>query len=619
MILQALADYYDVLQDKGLIPPLGWEMIGVSFALDIGADGILKQIVSLEAPRRRGTKEVLAPVAKKLPSHLERTSGVVANFLCHNSAYMLGIDAKEKSQRALKCFKASRDLHRKLLDGVESPCAKAVLNFFDKWDSSKRHHLLETDPNLKAYYDSYEVYIRKLNDFNSVDGPNEGAKKPEPPKFPYDGKNFVFMFDGMWAQEDPALAEAWNKRHLDLRNSNGDGTESVCLVTGKIGPISETHPRIKNVRGSQSSGAALVSFNEPAFCSYGKKQNLNAPVGSQSAMKYTVALNHLLGDDSHKFFVGDTTVVFWARNGEPAYQDAVFGSLNPDGTYSEEDLGKMLRSLGKGGMIDFNQEQLDPDMQFFILGLSPNAGRISVRFFIRDSFGAFLDNIRKHYDRLEIIAPKYDKHQYLSPWQLLQETVNNKADNPQPAPGLAGELLRSVLSDTRYPATLLNGVALRIRAEQNVTRGRAAILKAYYLKNTDEKLSPEEVLTVSLSPNSHSVPYTLGRMFSVLEMIQEDANRPIKIKTTIRDRYFNSASSTPAHVFPTLMNLAQKHLKKLENGKRIYYENQLLDLMSVLGESYPVRMSLPEQGAFQLGYYHQTQSRYTKKEDKENV
>ena len=193
-------------------------------------------------------------------------------------------------------------------------------------------------------------------------------------------------------------------------------------------------------------------------------------------------------------------------------------------------------------------------------------------------------------------------------------------------PDLAGEVLRAVLMNTRYPATLLNGVTLRIRAEREITRGRAAVLKAYYrkLQETIKRENPdipEEVLQVSLNPNTNNIPYTLGRLFSVLEAIQESANPGVN--ATIKDKYFNSAAATPAVIFPVLTNLAQKHLKKLSSSNRglsISYEKQLTELFSKFdGTEYPARMNLPQQGSFQLGYYHQTQARYQKKEEKEHV
>ena len=247
-------------------------------------------------------------------------------------------------------------------------------------------------------------------------------------------------------------------------------------------------------------------------------------------------------------------------------------------------------------------------------------------FFLHNTFGGFLRSVQAHYDRLEIVRPVYDRFETLPLWKLLSETVNQNSRDKSPAPDLAGEVLRAVLTDTRYPATLLNGVVLRIRAEREVTRGKAAILKAYYRKlqeagSRENPDIPEEVLQVSLNPDANNIPYTLGRLFSVLEVIQESANPGLN--ATIKDKYFNSAAATPAVIFPVLTNLAQKHLKKLRGSNRglsIVYDKQLTELFSKLdGTEYPARLNLPQQGSFQLGYYHQTQARYQKKEEQEHV
>ena len=239
-----------------------------------------------------------------------------------------------------------------------------------------------------------------------------------------------------------------------------------------------------------------------------------------------------------------------------------------------------------------------------------------MRFFLKNSFGAFIRNIQAHQQRLEIVRPSFDKFETIPLWKLLDETVNQNSRDKSPTPGMAGETLRAILNNTCYPASLLNGTVLRIRAEREITRGRAAILKAYYLKNPHPDI-PKEVLTVSLNPDSTNIPYNLGRLFSVLEAIQSSTNPGIN--ATIKDKYFNSASATPSRVFPLLMNLAQKHLRKLDKGRSISYSKQLTELTGKLGETFPDRLSLPQQGAFQLGYYHQTQARYTKKEEAEHV
>lgn len=577
MILQTLTAYYQTLADRGEIALPGWSKVKVSFALCIADDGVLEQIIPLLTEQPKGKKTVLAPRSFTLPAPVKRSSGVAANFLCDNSSYMLGIDSKGKPQRSAACFAACKDLHETLLDGIDSPAAKAVLAFFRAWQSEQA-----------AAYPALAANMEEI----------------------LAGANLIFQYNGCFIHEDPLIRRVWDAYY----QTSGDGPEMVCLVTGQKGSVESIHPAIKNVSGAQSSGAALVSFNAPAFCSYGKEQNCNAPTSKYAAFAYTTALNHLLADRDHVYRMGDTTVVCWAKSGGNVYQN-IFGwaCMGQSPSYSLNDLQSALQNLCAGQAVLFDEERLSPDMEFYILGLSPNAARLSVRFFLRDTFGTFLRNAQAHQTRLEIVKPAYDKFDTLPLWKLLDETVNQNARDKTPAPNLAGEVLRAVLNNTPYPATLRNGVALRIRAEREVTRGRAAILKAYYLKNTHPDV-PKEVLTVSLNPDSTNPAYNLGRLFSVLEAAQEAANPGIN--TTIKDKYFGSASATPGHVFPVLLKLAQSHLKKLDGGLRTYYDKQITELLAKLGESYPVRLNMHQQGSFQLGYYHQTQMRYAKKEEK---
>lgn len=580
MILQALVEHYEDLAAQGKLARPGWSDANISYALYINDAGELEQVASLKNEVERGKKKVLAPRTMSLPAPVKRSSGVASNFLWDNSSYILGADEKGKPQRSLECFAVCKTLHHQILDGVDSPPAQAVLAFFDHWDpeQAREHPALED----------------KLQDILA-------------------GANLVFRYDGDYPQEDPKIRTAWENYY----NTSEDNPEMVCLVTGKKGTVEAVHPSVKGLAGAQSSGAALVSFNGGAFCSYGREQSFNAPTSKYAAFAYTSALNHLLADREYVGRIGDTTVLFWASGGQRAYQSFSMASLfGAPSTYSVSDLQKMVLDLCQGKPVLFEETQLDPNTTFYILGLSPNAARLSVRFFQKNSFGEFVRNIQAHQERLEIVRPVFDKFEVLPLWKLLDETVNQKSRDKSPVPGMAGETLRAILNDTPYPATLLNGVSLRVRAEREITRGRAAILKAYYLKNPHPDI-PKEVLTVSLNPDSNNIPYTLGRLFSVLEAIQSSANPGIN--TTIKDKYFNSASATPSRVFPTLINLAQKHLRKLDKGFDISYSKQLTDLTAKLGETFPDRLSLPQQGAFQLGYYHQTQARYTKKEEREHV
>ena len=563
MILQALTRYYEDLLQRGEIAAPGWSPAKISFALCLDKDGQVTQVIPTMEEVTMGKKTVLRPQSMILPSAVKRTVGIASNFLWDNSAYLLGVDQKGKPERSRDCFRVAASLHHAV----------------DTWQPKKAME----HPALSGQYETISA-----------------------------GGNLLFRVDGRYVHEDAVIREAW-QRYRD--GADEDAVRMQCLVTGREDEIPATHPAIKGVWDAQSRGAALVSFNAPAFCSYGREQNYNAPVGKYAAFAYTAALNHLLADRDNVQVIGNTTIVCWAEGADPVYPDTfmAFMSGNMPSTISNNALRAALKNLAKG--LPCEELGVDPNRTFYILGLAPNAARLSVRFFLRDSFGRLMRNVNDHYERLEIVKPAYAKPGVLSLWALLRETVRDPKKQV-PSPAMAGATARAVFSGGLYPASLLEAVMLRIRAERNITWGRAAIIKAYYLKNP-HKDCPEEVLTVSLNEASTNIPYTLGRLFSVYEAAQQAANPGIN--TTIKDKYFNSAAAMPASIFPVLNNLYQKHLRKLETGQRVYFDKQVSALKGVLSESYPTRMTLAQQGAFDLGYYHQTQKRYTKKEENENV
>lgn len=573
MILQALTRLFEDLARQGKIARPGWSPAKISYALCLDENGRLENVVPLLSEVLVGKKTQLRPTPMELPSPVTRTVGILPNFLWDNSSYLLGVDEKGKPERSLSCFRACGELHHRLLDCVDSPTAKAILAYFDTWQP-------ENAQSHPALADCWQELMK--------------------------GGNLIFRVDGVFAQDDPAIRFAWNASYADVQ-----GEKQQCLVTGNPDVAEPVHPAVKGVAGAQSSGAALVSFNAPAFCSYGKEQSLNAPVGKYAAFAYTAALNYLLADKPNVHRIGDTTIVCWAEGAEPQYSLfaglSLFGDVLPEGL-SDRDLHSALKNLAQG--LPSEELKLDPCRPFYILGLAPNAARLSVRFFCRNSFGTLMKNVNDHHQRMEIVGNRYA---IVPLWAMLRETVNLNTTDKSPSPVMAGATARAIFMGTAYPAALLEATMLRIRAEREITPGRAAILKAYYLKNPNA-LCPKEVLTVSLNENSTNIPYTLGRLFAVYEALQESANPGIN--ATIKDRYFNSASATPATIFPILDNLCQKHLRKLDTGLRISYDRQIGKLKDVLGESYPVRLSLPEQGSFNLGYYHQKQFRYTKKEEK---
>ena len=588
MILQALTAYYEQLVRQGKLSAPGWDdSFKVSYELRLNDAGQLLRVVSLLTEKTVGKKTILAPRAMRVPAHEKRSSGIAANFLCDNSTYLLGADEKGKPERSADCFKACAKLHHTILDGVDSPAARALLAYFDSWDPAQAaaHPLLA------------EQWKEITGNANLI--------------FGYEAADHSHSF----VNDDPAIQNAWQTHYNDR---SADSDMGQCLITGKYAPIERTHPNISGVPGAQSSGAALVSFNAPAFCSYGHEQGDNAPVSKYAAFAYTTALNRLLADRSHCKHVGDTTILCWAENAEPVYQDAMsmflFGADEATGI-QESDVQAALKRLSAGQTVPFLEKELSPDQHFYLLGLAPNAARLSVRFFLRDTFGSFAQNLQKHAEEMEIDCSEKEKFRTLPIWAVVNETTRTVPGQPaKPSPQLAGDLLRAVLTGGRYPATLLNGVTLRIRAEQNVTRGRAAVIKAYYLRNYPTELN-KEVYTVSLNETTN-VPYLLGRLFSVLEAVQKAANPGIN--TTIKDRYFNAACATPGMSFPTLLRLSQKHLRKLNDGLATHYDKQITELMAQLPESgFPARLSLPDQGKFTIGYYHQTQKRYVKKNEEE--
>ena len=582
MILQALVQHYENLAGQDKVSKPGWCHAKVSYLIDLKEDGTIKEIIPLKREEERGKKKVWVSETICVPEMVTRSSGVSANFLCDNAKYFLGIDADGTGQRVIECFQAAKARHLSILKDSESMMAKAICRYFEHWNPETA----QENPVVKEHWE-------ELND----------------------GGNLIFGMGGHYAQDDEQIKRIWEKQ----QEQKEEGQVGTCLVTGQKTKIARIHRGIKGVPGAQSSGAALVSFNAPAFESYGKEQSYNAPVGQYAEFAYTTALNYLLNQREYRFPMGDSMVVFWAESGEQEYQRIFFSSLDPQPD-NQEQIRKVFENLKRGIWVDLEDINLDMNQKFYILCLAPNAARLSVRFFYQNSFGNILKNIAKHYSRMEIVRPSWENRAYLGIRQMLMETVNQKSKDKSPVPNMAAMVLKAVLSDDRYPASLYTDTLIRIRAEQGkVTCGRAAIIKAFLIQNYKWK---EGEGCMGLNVECKEPAYVLGRLFAILEFIQKDANPGIN--TTIRDRYFNSACTTPASVFPVLIKLKNSHIKKLEResgGTKIYYEKLLTELMGNLavegkGTGFPQRLSLEEQGKFMLGYYHQIQKKYEKKEDK---
>lgn len=608
MILQALVRCYEALAERGELEKPGWSPVKVSWGLELDADGQVKSLLLMGGTDAKG-KQI--PRVMKLPDPVKRSSGVAANFLCDNSAYVLGVDAKGKPERTRECFAACARKHQDVLKDVRHPTAKAILNFFERWKPENAACHPAIQPNLEA--------LLKGGNIVFVTHDAEGELQ--------------------LAQDVPEIRRAWDEAYA----KSDDAVMGRCLVTGEEGPIAILHPSIKGVMGAQSSGASLVSFNAPAFESYGKEsardnqgQGRNAPVGKYAAFAYGAALNYMVGQADFHGRLGDTTLVYWAEGADPAYGSAFMAMMGMGGEdkneITQKELSGVLTALCGGHTVKWANVPLKPENRFYILGLAPNASRLSVRFFLQDSFDAFVKHYQKHQERLNIVRPAFDERETLSMWALLRETVNPNSRDKSAQPQLVGEMLRAVLTGLLYPSALYTQTEIRLRAEKEINRGKAAIIKAYLLRNIVEQQKDQthvykEVLDVELNEQSTYLPYRLGRLFAVLEALQSEAfkdnnNRDSKPNTTIKDQFFSSACATPVVAFPIIVGRAQNHLRKLKaknkEGLARYYSGMMDEIIGNFGESYPAHLSLEDQGIFQIGYYHQRQRMYAKKEEKDN-
>lgn len=586
MILQALAECYEQLARENKVGRDGWSTAKVSYAITIDEEGNFKGIQSLMVPEARGKKQVLVPISREVPLKKERCGSKVSpDFMCDNARYLLGAwsnsgteDKIDKNRKkAQEYFHAASEYHQELLESVDSKEARSICLFFQKWDFEQ--HRDEIDISLEDLLAASNLVFRSYETMNEL-------------------------------QENEKIMGAWNQYYQE----NREGEKKRCLVTGQVAPIARLHPWIKGVCGAQPRGVILVSFNKPSSDSYGKSQGANAPVSEYAAVAYGKALNYLLEKKEFHKSIGDTTMVYWADTGEEEYSDFFLELLGEAEESDEDKLIDVMQSIAKGNPCRYKESDMNPDRKFYILGLSPNAARLSVRFFYAGTFGNMIKNIESHYKRLEIQMPAFLKKKYPSARSILFETVNKKSSKKEIQPILTGGFMNAILSDTLYPKAIFTNIMIRIRADKEINRNRAAMIKAYIMKNIPQM--KEAVNFMGLNEHSENVPYNLGRLFETLEEIQSEAYDKKDLNTTIKDKYFNSACATPAVVFPILLKLSNSHmrvLKREKTGKYVFLSERMAKLLGSFQEEFPKQLSLEEQGTFIVGYYHQLQKKFEKK------
>ena len=619
MILQSLYQLYKRLSedpDNGLPMP-GYSLQNISFCVVINPDGSLVEIQpcrteSIEIGKNGKEKKTTRPLSLLVPGQAKPPGqGLNPCFLWDNTGYMLGFkptDAKkseadqEKERiRAIASFEAFQTRHIEAEARIAEPIFSSVCRFLEKWSPENA--------------DNHPI----LKDITSGFG--------------------VFQISGQtrFVHQTPVIADWWKQQSTLIAGAE----TAFCLVTGAINPVALTHePAIKGVKDAQSSGAKLVSFNEKAYESFGKEdgrkvgQGRNAPVSEEAAFAYCNALNWLLAN--RRFRIGDATTVFWTAAPTPAeeiFPWMISGVPDAEDLETKQRIQTILERISCGTLA--SDDLGDPTVPYFILGLSPNASRLSVRFWHTGNLGDLISNLKLHLSHLEIVR-QWDETNSKNPdplhpssYQLLRQTARD-ADGVSPL--LAGSLMRAILLGIRYPDTLINGVMNRIRVVEkkpkgegsldNVTYLRAAVLKAWLIRNHHQHIS------IMLDETNTNPGYLLGRLFAVLEKTQQDALPGIN--ATIRDRFYSSASATPRAVFGRLLRMYPNHLGKAQsewaskigadnaikrkNGREILAQN-IIDELS----DFPAHLNLQNQAQFALGYYHQRKALYSTKNKMEDA
>lgn len=572
MILQSLAAYYQRIAQEGgtNIAPEGFQKKEIPFIIVLDCEGHFKGLQDT----REGEGKSKRARSFTVPHEVKRSgknAWMSANLLWDNEGYVLGFSKADPE----KGKKQNRSFISKINE-------------------------VFPDPSIDEGVSTVVRFLER-GDFSPV------FSHPRWSEIEKKGGNITFQLEGdtVLVCQREAVIDA-----ITSAKSDGQEERQMCLVSGELDRPVRLHTAIKGVWGAQPSGANIVSFNLPAFTSYGKEQSYNAPVGRKAEFAYTTALNTLLARGSRqRIQVGDATTVFWAAQAhqmEEWFAD-LFGRTDKGKAEPDSESIRALYAAPRTGA-----PPLDDDLTpFYVLGLAPNAARIAIRFWYAGTVGEVAKHIRQHFDDCAIVHASWET-EHLRLFRLLVSTAV-QGDSKNIQPNLAGEVMKAILTGTPYPQTLLASAIRRVRAEREITYQRAALIKAVLARDVRFYRKNEKEVGMSLDQSNTNSGYLLGRLFAVLERAQEHANPDIN--ATIRDRFYGAASSTPVAVFPHLLKLKNHHIAKLENrGLAINLEKQIGEIIAGL-DDFPPHLSLADQGRFAVGYYHQRQHFFSKKDD----
>ena len=598
MLIKALCDYYDILSSAGKVLPEGYSSVKVHYVISLTEDGIVDEIIDCQKTeqyqdKKNNVKERKVPVELMMPQRTEKP-GIDANVIEHRPLYIFGLSEEDRiltptdrTMKAQKSHKAFVETNLRFTEGLDSPVVRAYRGFLTKWVPEQ-----ETE----------NPWLLKLGK-------------------DYGKSGYAFCLSGSPDQllhEDPELKAKWEEVYRQ-ENMDGEGEFlSQCAIMGGQAPVARIHNKIRGVYGGLATGSVLIGFNNESENSYGNEQSYNSNISEAAMKKYTEALNYLLAGDKHKMMLDDTTIIFWAMNPKETQEELffkmLFGSSDSMGAEQTERMLKELLSDAKQANITRNRLQssdlIDADTDFYIAGLKPNSSRLSVKFIMHRKYGEILWNIAEFQQDLQMTQELHP----VSLFRIKKELISPKSKNDTVNPALMANILESILYRAPYPVSLLETMVRRVKTDsgnEKINPVRAGVIKAWINRNY-----PKEALNVGLDTTNHEQAYLCGRLFAVLEKLQQDASN-YSLNRTIKDAYFSSACAKPALVFPKLIRLAQNHLNKVKAP--VYYNKLIGEIIGQLNGEFPETFLLKDQGKFIIGYYQQNQSFYEPSEKKKET
>lgn len=603
MLIKALCDYYDVQEKKAVTDDTGdfFSTQAVSFMIHLNPEGKITSIVDIRNEKqihagKDKMKTIRVPREITLPKRSQKP-GIDLNIIEQRPLYIFGLNYDkatgtytpyDKTQKAEKSHKVFVEGNLSFCEGLGSEIVSAYRNFLLNWkpeEETENPHLLSIAKDYTSYF-----------------------------CFAYDGDERILL------HEDKDLRDKYVNQKRSELDQRSDVVCAVCPIEGKNLPVARIHEKITGIRGGNPVGSVLVGIKESAFESYGKTQAFNSGISEIAMKKYTKMLNSLLSDSSHRIFIGDMSIVFFAiDNQDEAECDLLAAAISGrDDENLERYMKSVMCEIKQGREADLSAFKTNENLVFYVAGLTPNSSRISQKFMIRNSFGKIMDNICQHQADLQI---KKDTRQ--TPlWVLTNELISPKAKDENVASPLLSALLLAMLNGTNYPSSLLDTVIRRVRTDQDEEKNpfikindtRVSIIKAC-LNRKARLMNKKEEITMTLDLSNTNQAYLCGRLFAVLEFIQQRASGG-NLNRTIKDAYFSSACARPATVFPKLIMLSQHHLANLDST--VYFDKLLGSIMGSLNGEFPQTLSLDDQGKFIIGYYQQNNALYTKNTEKQN-